>query len=417
VNGFVPHAIAQTMSKINSNYLSKTIGSLQSLKNRFEISQYRLWSGKELGVGYTPLREIPKDMNPYAKNNIHIFYKPEYLNRGGSGKGRSASFMLSHYKKLGLLEKVNKITTAGFGNFIRSLAELLQIVNPNIVSEAYMGNILVDENRDLVNHLKNQGVIINGCEDNRCPTGDMDRGKAIAYAYLREVMDPSHTIFLDQHGVFKPYDGLLNAAGYYHSLAQEILYQIPETSNLFYVNGEGTRGSLVGVATRIKEERPKADIVGLRQEEDGHLFGLRSKSQLGKSETLGNVEELCNNIYEIPDETAYSTMNKLWELNIPATPSGGSYVAGALRKAEELKKKDMEGTIVTLIFDSIEYYKNILDIWMPKILGKKFDYDTFETLRSYAFKDRSEHIKELRLGQNRLLRRMVESEAHARFSA
>ena len=183
------------------------------------------------------------------------------------------------------------------------------------------------------------------------------------------------------------------------------------------MNGEGTRGSLVGVATRIKEERPKADIVGLRQEEDGHLFGLRSKSQLGKSETLGNVEELCNNIYEIPDETAYSTMNKLWELNIPANPSGGSYVAGALRKAEELKKKDMEGTIVTLIFDSIEYYKNILDIWMPKILDKKFDYDTFETLRSYAFKDRSEHIKELRLGQNRLLRRMVESEAHARFSA
>jgi hypothetical protein len=91
----------------------------------------------------------------------------------------------------------------------------------------------------------------------------------------------------------------------------------------------------------------------------------------------------------------------------------GNYVAGALRKAEELKKKNMEGTIVTLIFDSIEYYKNILDIWMPNILGKKLDYDTFETLRSYAFKERSEHVKELRLDQNRLLHRMVESEAHA----
>jgi cysteine synthase len=360
------------------------------LKNKIEISKFRIWSGKELNVGFTPLREIPKDMNPYARDNIHIHYKPEYLNRGGSGKSRSVSFMLSHYKKLELLEKVNKITTAGFGNFIRSLTDLLPIVNPNIVPEAYMGNILVDENRDLVNYLRNQGVEINGCEDNRCPTGDMDRGKAIAYAYLKEVMDPSHTIFLDQHGVFKPSDGLLNAAGYYYTLAQEILYQIPETSNLFYVNGEGTRGSLLGTATRIKEKRPTTDIIGLRQEEDGHLFGLRSKSQLGKSETLGDVEELCNNIYEIPDKTAYSTMNKLWELNIPATPSGGSYVAGALRKAEELKKKNMEGTIVTLIFDSIEYYKNILDIWMPKILGEKFDFDTFETLSSYAFKARSE---------------------------
>lgn len=50
---------------------------------------------------------------------------------------------------------------------------------------------------------------------------------------------------------------------------------------------------------------------------------------------------------------------------VPATPSGGGYVAGALKLADELKGGE---NIVTFVFDSLEFYQSILNVWIPKIL-------------------------------------------------
>jgi cysteine synthase len=391
------------------DYLTGIHRSLQRLGERINILEYRRWSTKELGVGLTPLIEIPEDINSYARENIRILYKPEYLNAGGSGKARAVSFMLYYYRELGLLDGIKRVTTAGFGNFVRSLVGLLPSVKPGIAPVAYMANVLVDENQDLVNYLASKGAVINGCADNRCPTGNMEKGKAIASAYIEAETDlENSTLFLDQHGVFKPFDGFLNAAGYYYSLAPEILHQAEaeELPDLYYVNGEGTRGSLLGVGAAL-QERARTKIVALRQEEGGHLFGLRSLTELGKSDSLGQVESLCSNVYEISDKEAFSTMNQLWEAGIPATPSGGSYVAGALRKAEELRRYKKEGTIVTLIFDSIDFYRNILDIWMPRILGRPLDLGNFEALRSKAWTQRKEHISRLMAGKNELFNAMM----------
>ncbi len=390
----------------NSDYLAVTFRSLRELGDRIGIAEYRKWSS-ELGVGLTPLVEVPEEINGYARENIRILYKPEYLNAGGSGKARAVSFMLYYYRKLGLLNGVERITTAGFGNFIRSLVALLPSVKPSIVPVAYMADVLVDENQDLVNYLVSRGAVINGCADNRCPTGNMEKGKAIANAYIEAQADPEDsTLFLDQHGVFKPFDGLLNAAGYYYSLAPEILHQSQESSDLYYVNGEGTRGSLLGVGTAL-QKRPRTQILALRQEEGGHLFGLRSLTELGKSDSLAQVESLCSHVYEIPDKEAFLTMSQLWEAGIPATPSGGSYVAGALRKADELRRSNKEGTIVTLIFDSLDFYRNILNVWIPRILGHELNFEAFEVLRSKAWSERKEHISRLMAGENELFAKMI----------
>ena len=205
---------------------------------------------------------------------------------------------------------------------------------------------------------------------------------------------------LDQHGVFKPLDGLLNAAGYYYSLVPEILCQTSGMKNLYYVNGQGTRGSLVGTAAGLKKSNRGIKIVGLRQLEDGHIFGLRSKQQLGNSKSLGEAEELCDIVYEISDEEAYSTMINLWKVGIPATPSGGSYVAGSLRLASNLKGEKIN--IVTMIFDSIEFYKSILSLWVPKILSSKLDIATFNVLKTNVLQERTSHIQRLSEGKNAL---------------
>jgi cysteine synthase len=394
-------------SSTDHDYLTAVHRSLEQLRESIDVLEYRKWSARELGVGFTPLIEIPENINRYARENIRVLYKPEYLNAGGSGKARAVSFMLYYYRELGLLKGIKKITTAGFGNFIRSLVALLPSLKADLVPVAYMANVLVDENQDLVNYLVSKGAVVNSCADNRCPTGDMEKGKAIANAYIEAETDlENSTLFLDQHGVFKPFDGLLNAAGYYHSLAPEIVHQSEELSDLYYVNGEGTRGSLLGVGTALRK-RPKTQILALRQVEGGHLFGLRSLSELGKSDSLGQVESLCSNVYEMPDKEAFSVMSQLWEAGIPATPSGGSYVACALRKAEELKREKKEGTIVTLIFDSIDFYKNILNTWIPKILGHNLDSDAFEALRNRASDERKGHMSRLVAGENELFNAMM----------
>ena len=161
----------------------------------------------------------------------------------------------------------------------------------------------------------------------------------------------------------------------------------------------GTRGSLVGIAAGLRKTRPNTQSIGLRQKEGGHIFGLKGKNQLGKSESLGKAEELCNAVYEVSDYEAYATMIRLWMAGVPATPSGGSYVAGALKLADELKGGE---NIVTLVFDSLEFYQSILNVWIPKILGYKLDDTVFNDLKAQVLQERATHISGLKKGENRL---------------
>ena len=244
---------------------------MERLKSEVDVKNYLQWSGGELGVGFTPLLELPLEVNPHIKRDIHVFYKPEFLNYGGSGKERPVSFMLYYYLKKGILNDLKMITTAGFGNFMRALTELIPLICPTITPKAHMGQILVEENVDFIKYLQDMGAVIEACDDGYCPTGDMDRGKAISNAFIEEKMSPK-VLILDQHAVYKPHDGLLNAAGYFR-LALEILYQTSSIENLYYVNGEGTRGSLVGIAAGLRRARSNTQIIGFRQQEGGHIFG------------------------------------------------------------------------------------------------------------------------------------------------
>lgn len=312
--------------------------------------------------------------------------------------------MLYYYRQLGVLDGVKIITTAGFGNFIRTLTEILPRTKFHITPKANMSSVLWKENPDLVHYLQRTGAIIDACNDGYCPTGDMDRGKAISQAFIQEQTEQA-VLMLDQHAVFKPLDGILNAAGYYYGLAPEISHQTAGMRNIYYVNGEGTRGSLVGAAAGLKQSQPKIKIIGLRQDEGGHIFGLRSAKQLGRSQSLGKAETLCDTVYTISDYEAYATMLRLWQVGIPATPSGGSYVAGAFRLAKTL---DEPSSIVTIIFDSVDFYRTLLTVWMPQILGIPIELPVFDNLRRYAFHAREYHGRQLKEGNNDLYEAMYD---------
>ena len=114
---------------------------------------------------------------------------------------------------------------------------------------------------------------------------------------------------------------------------------------------------------------------------------------------------MCDTVYEISDKEAYSTMINLWKIGIPATPSGSSYIAGALRLAEELEGQ--KANIVTIVFDSLEFYKSILNTWIPKILGSKLDLKIFNGLKAKVIQERAAHIRGLKQGENKLYNSMI----------
>ena len=70
----------KTPKAAESSFLSETINELERLKNEVGVKNYLRWSGGELGVGFTPLLELPLEVNPHINKDIQIFYKPEFLN-------------------------------------------------------------------------------------------------------------------------------------------------------------------------------------------------------------------------------------------------------------------------------------------------------------------------------------------------
>ena len=98
-------------------------------------------------------------------------------------------------------------------------------------------------------------------------------------------------------------------------------------------------------------------------------------------------------------------MINLWKVGIPATPSGGSYVAGALKLAEKLEGET--ANIVTMIFDSLEFYKSILKLWIPRILEDELNLKIFNNLKTQVRNERITHINGLKQGENDLYNSMM----------
>jgi len=368
-----------------------------------EISKYIEWAYQQ-NIGLTEMAEIPSEINSYAKHGIHILYKKEYTNPGGNAKDRPASFMLYIYKQLGLLDGKERITIAGAGNFAKSVAIIHKKIAPDIkIIESRMGNVAIERNPDLISALEREGITIIGCKDTQCPSvlseddKPIERGKAITDSWMEEAINPTTTVFLDQHGFWKPFDAVLNTAAYYYTLGPEVIEQVKElfgNIDFEFCQGMGTRGSLMGTAVSFLRNNPRTKILAHIPKSEGQTatfqFGFRTKEELGKAYTLGLVEKLCERVYETSDREAAKAFVALLENKIPACPSFAGNIDACLKRAEELRKKGKEGIIITLAFDGPYHYRGFLERTLPPLLGIKFGKYSkeFEDVLSLAYKEK-----------------------------
>jgi len=274
-----------------------------------------------------------------------------------------------------------------------------------------MGYVAIERNPDLINELEKLEVTVVGCEDAQCPTilsenGEpTERGKAITDSWMEEAFNPTTTLFLDQHGYWKPFDAVLNSGAYYHTLGTEITDQVKKSfgdTPFEYCQGMGTRGSLMGTAVRLLDNNSTVKILGHMpnindQDEDQPTFqfGLRRRKELGRAYTLEAADKLCEKIYETPDKEAAETLVNLLDHGVPACPSFAGNVHACLTRARELHEEKREGVIVTLAFDGPDLYRRFLEQTLPP-LGVEFKKHSkaFEDAVTLAEKQRRNHSPE-----------------------
>ncbi len=307
------------------------------------------------GFGKTPLQKLPSELDPTG----NVYIKREDLQPGRNIKVRAASGIL--YLMKDGLEGVHTLTVASSGNFARTLPLVAEKLGLDVGIMYFILKPRLDDDPHLREELEKYGEVIPVPETGYCPVSGRDAGRAITNAMIQGEQ-PGYR-YVDQHdGIGNPFGNL--------TLGEE-------TSGIeeaVVVQGLGTCGSTLGHYYGRVFSGANTELVGLLPE-DSRQVGLRNRAGQGESENFAEVSRIADKIIEISNRKAYETMVELWECGIPAGPSTGTNVAGALQTAEETEKN-----VITVVPDSAAGYAEFLRRNMKEILGVGFEeyLDIFE---------------------------------------
>jgi len=271
-------------------------------------------------IGKTPMVRINKlNSNP----NVEIYAKLEWFNPMGSLKDRIALPMIERAEESGKLTKGKVILEATSGNTGISLAWVATLKGYKCV--IVMPKFVSVERRKILKALGAKLVFVS--------TEEEVVGKA------REMAKNPKYFMTDQFANEE------NWKAQYKTTGQEIWEQT-DGKITHFVAGLGTSGTLMGVATRLREYNPKIKIVGVQPSRPGHnQQGLLNLEEFRPE--IFSPDEL-DEIIMVEDEEAFKTARDLFlKEGLFVGISSGSAMFGAIRKAEEIKA----GLIVTLFGD------------------------------------------------------------------
>jgi cysteine synthase B len=277
-------------------------------------------------IGNTPLVDVSRlSPNP----NVRILGKMEGQNPGGSVKDRIARQMILEAEEDGRLTPGATLLEPSSGNTGIALAMIcrergyhLKIVMPSSVSI---------ERRQMLEVFGAELMLTPGEEGSN---GAVRRAVALADEH-------PEWVFLYQYG------NEANPRAHYLTTGPEIYADCPEITH--FVAGLGTSGTLLGVGTYLKEQRPDIQVMaveppsgelveGLRSLEDGYIPPVFDK--------WGGFDLLDGKSIVRPHESLEWT-RKLVGLGMFAGISSGAAMAGAVKVASRIEA----GTIVFVVCD------------------------------------------------------------------
>ncbi len=267
-------------------------------------------------IGNTPMVDV-SGLSPNP--SVRIVAKLEGQNPGGSVKDRIALRMVTDAEADGTLSPGKTIIEPSSGNTGISLAMIsrlkgypLKVVMPENVSV---------ERRQMLEILGAETILTSGPEGSN---GAVRRAEALAAEH-------PEWAFLNQYG------NPANPQAHYEGTGPEILRDCPDLTH--FVSGLGTSGTLMGVGTYLREQKPDVAILAVEPPVGEQVEGLRNLEEgyvPPVYEKWGGDDLLDGRRIVRPRESIEWTRRLSSEAGILAGISTGAAMAGAARVAERI---------------------------------------------------------------------------------
>ena len=282
-------------------------------------------------IGNTPMVDVSA-LSPHP--GARILVKLEGQNPAGSVKDRIAKAMVEEAEADGTLVPGRTIIEPSSGNTGIALAMIARL-------RGYPIKVVLPEN---VSIERRQMLEVFGAEIISSPGAEGSNG---AVRLARRLADENPDwAFLYQ------YANEANPRAHYATTGPEILRDVPDITH--FVAGLGTSGTLMGVGTYLKEQRPEVQVLAVEPPSGELVQGLRSLDDgyiPPVFETWGGNELLDGKRIVRPRESLECTRRLADECGIFAGISSGAALAGALKVAERLGD-DEQATIVFVASDA-----------------------------------------------------------------
>ena len=278
-------------------------------------------------IGNTPLVDVSQ-LSP--KPAVKIFAKLESDNPAGSVKDRIAKAMILDAEASGSLQAGDTILEPSSGNTGIALAMIARM-------RGYKLKIVLPEN---VSVERRQLLEVFGAEIILSP-GEEGSNGAVRMAQKIAQENPDW-VFLYQ------YENDANPRCHFETTGPEILRDCPDITH--FVAGLGTSGTLMGVGTYLKKQRPEVRIYaveppagelvqGLRSIDDGYIPPI--------FENWSGIDLLDGKSIVRPRDSLIGVRRLADEAGLFVGISSGAALAGALKVADKID----EGCIVFIVCD------------------------------------------------------------------
>jgi len=278
-------------------------------------------------IGNTPIVDVSQ-LSPNPK--VRILAKLEGQNPAGSVKDRIALAMIEAAEADGTLSPGRTIIEPSSGNTGIALAMICRL-------KGYRLKIVLPES---VTVERRQMLEAYGAEIIPSPGGEGSNGAVRLAQHLAD--ENPDWVFLYQYG------NEANPTAHYNTTGPEILRDVPEITH--FVAGLGTSGTLMGVGTYLKEQKPDVKVYAVEPPSGERVEGLRSLDDgyvPPVFEKWGGMELLDGKRIVRPVESLEWTRRLVSDAGIFAGPSSGAALAGAVKVAQRID----EGTIVFIVCD------------------------------------------------------------------
>ncbi|MDG2429055.1 MAG: cysteine synthase family protein [Acidimicrobiales bacterium] len=285
-------------------------------------------------IGDTPIVDVSVlSPNP----SVRLLAKLESQNPAGSVKDRIAWAMVEEAEAAGTLTPGRTIIEPSSGNTGIGLAMIARI-------RGYPIKIVLPKN---VSIERRQALEVFGAEIIWSPA---EQGSNGAIYMARELANENPDwVFLYQ------YANEANPRAHYKTTGPEILRDVPEITH--FVAGLGTSGTLMGVGTYLKENKPGVKVLAVEPPSGEQVQGLRSLDDgyiPPVFERWAGYELLDGKRIVRPRESIEHTRRLADQCGIFAGPSAGAALAGAVRVAEQIGRRpdgEIAATIVFIVCD------------------------------------------------------------------